>query len=63
LASADSVAAEGLARLPFGPVHNSGVDDEDAHFSQISASDRRKKVVMLETVIMQGNGYAPEQDL
>jgi short-subunit dehydrogenase len=63
LASPDAVAAEGLARLPFGPVHNWGVGDEDASFAQMSAFDRRKKVVMLETVVMQGNGYAPEGDL
>jgi hypothetical protein len=63
LASPDAVAAEGLARLPFGPVHNWGAGDEEATFAQMSASDRRKKVVMLETLVMQGSGYAPERDL
>lgn len=62
LASADEVAAEGLARLPFGPVHNFGLDDEDAMFG-LSAATRREKVVMLETIVMQGSGYKPETDL
>jgi short-subunit dehydrogenase len=63
LASPDAVAAAALERLPFGPVHNWGAADEDASFAQMSAADRRKKVVMLETIVMQGNGYAPERDL
>lgn len=62
LASADEVAAEGLTRLPFGPVHNFGLEDDDAMFGT-SASARREKTVMLETVVMQGSGYKPETDL
>jgi len=62
LASPDEVAAQGLARLPFGPVHNFGLDDDDAMFGA-SAAARREKVVMLETIVMQGSGYKPETDL
>jgi uncharacterized protein len=63
LAAPDAVAAEGLARLRFGPVHNWGAGDEEVTFAQMSASERRKKVMILETIVMQGNGYAPERDL
>jgi len=63
LACADDVAAEGLERLPFGPVHNFGLADEDPGFVGISAAARREKVVMLEAAVMQGSGYKPESDL
>jgi len=62
LASPDEVAAEGLARLPFGPVHNFGIDDDNPMFG-LSASARREKVVMLESIVMQGSGYKPETDI
>jgi len=62
LASPDDVAAEGLARLPFGPVHNFGLEDDNPAFG-ISAAARREKVVMLETIVMEGSGYKPETDL
>lgn len=62
LASPDEVAAEALARLPHGPVHNFGLADDDALFGS-SAATRREKVVILETIVMQGSGYKPESDL
>ena len=62
LASPEDVAAQGLERLPFGPVHNVGLDDDDAMFGS-SPAQRREKVVMLETIVMQGSGYKPETDL
>ncbi len=48
LASPDAVAAQGLERLPFGPVTNWGATDEEAPFSRASAAERRLSVVRLE---------------
>lgn len=62
LTPAESVAAQGLARLPFGPVHNVDRSD-DTPFSGPSPAQRREKVVMLEAIAMQGNGYKAETDL
>ncbi|MDG2005431.1 MAG: SDR family NAD(P)-dependent oxidoreductase [Novosphingobium sp.] len=62
LASAEDVAIQGLERLPFGPVHNVGLEDDDAMFGS-SAAGRREKAVMLETIVMEGSGYKPETDL
>jgi uncharacterized protein len=62
LASPDEVAAEGLARLPFGPMHNVGLEDDDASFG-LSAAARRERAVMMESIVMQGSGYKPETDL
>jgi short-subunit dehydrogenase len=45
IASAEDVAALGLARLPHGPIQNWGIEDTDAGWAMISASDRRKRVI------------------
>jgi len=63
LTLADDVARQALERLQFGPVTNVGHADEAAGFGMQSAAQRREKVVLLETVAMQGNGYKPESDL
>jgi len=48
LASPDAVAAAALARLPFGPVHNVGFEDDDAGFAPSSASARRARVLAID---------------
>jgi len=63
LASPDAVAAQALARLPHGPITNWGQEDEEAGFLAFSAAERRNKVVMLETLVMEDSGYKPETDL
>jgi uncharacterized protein len=45
IASAEEVAALGLARLSHGPIQNWGLEDADAGWAMISASDRRKRVI------------------
>lgn len=47
-ASAEEVAAVGLARLPHGPVHNWGLPDDVAGYAPLSAGDRRKRVLAVE---------------
>jgi uncharacterized protein len=47
-AAAEAVAEVGLERLPHGPVHNWGFDDDAAAFALLSAADRRKRVLAVE---------------
>jgi uncharacterized protein len=47
-ADAEAVAEVGLARLPHGPVHNWGFEDDAAAFALLSAADRRKRVLAIE---------------
>ncbi len=47
-ADAEAVAEVGLARLPHGPVHNWGFEDDVAAFGLLSAADRRKRVLAVE---------------
>jgi short-subunit dehydrogenase len=47
-ANAAAVAEVGLARLPHGPIHNWGFEDEGAAFALLSAADRRKRVLAVE---------------
>jgi short-subunit dehydrogenase len=63
LASPDEVAAAGLARLPFGPVHNFGQADEAAGQLPGSAAARRVRVVALDAAIEQVFGKQPGPDL
>jgi short-subunit dehydrogenase len=63
LASPDDVAAQGLARLPHGPITNWAQDDDQDGYLAYSAVKRREKVVMMETLVMQDSGYKPETDL
>lgn len=46
-AAPEEVAAIGLERLPFGPVHNWGHADDEAKFSATSAAARRQRVLMI----------------
>lgn len=48
LASPDEVAAEGLARLAHGPVHNHGQDDASPGHAPNSPAARRERVVMID---------------
>ncbi|HEY8384812.1 MAG TPA: SDR family NAD(P)-dependent oxidoreductase [Porticoccaceae bacterium] len=47
LASADEVAEVGLARLPHGPVHNWGLEDDQSGYASSSAAARRERVLAL----------------
>jgi uncharacterized protein len=47
-ANSDEVAAVGLARLGFGPVHNWGLEDDAAGYAGWSASQRRARVSKIE---------------
>lgn len=40
-----AVAALGLARLPFGPVQNWGLADDEPGYAMVSAADRRRRSV------------------
>jgi short-subunit dehydrogenase len=63
LASPDAVAAQGLARLPHGPITNWAQDDDQDGYLAHSAAKRREKVIAMETLVMEDSGYAPETDL
>lgn len=59
LASPEDVARQGMERLPFGPVTNFGLaDDETGHLSQ-SASDRREAVRRHDAAVRRQYGMAP----
>lgn len=47
LASPDAVATLGLDRLPYGPLLNWGLDDEDRGHLPMSAAERRARVDMI----------------
>lgn len=47
LATADEVAALGLARLAHGPVLNWGMAEDEAGFVQHSAADRRRRAIAI----------------
>ena len=48
LASPDDVAEVALARLPHGPVHNWGQDDDVAGYAPTSAATRRARILAVE---------------
>jgi uncharacterized protein len=48
IASPDDVAQIGLSRLPHGPVHNWGADEDQLGFAPMSASARRARVLMID---------------
>lgn len=62
LAAPDAVAEEALARLPFGPVHNQGLEDNEPHGKSGSASERRENVIFMEEAITHVFGLQPERD-
>ena len=45
IAKPEDVATLGLARLPYGPVQNWGLEDDIAGYALTSASDRRKRAL------------------
>jgi short-subunit dehydrogenase len=63
LASPDEVAAQGLARLPHGPITNWAQDDDQDGYLAYSAARRREKVIMMEALVMEDSGYKPEDDI
>lgn len=50
LAPPEDVAALGLSRLPFGPVHNWGLADDQAGFAPTSAAARRQRIAAMEEI-------------
>ena len=48
LASTEEVARVGLERLPYGPVHNFGQEDEDLGYASNTAADRRARVLFID---------------
>ena len=48
LASPEDVAEVGLARLPFGPVHNWNLRDDEVGYAPNSAAMRRERILMME---------------
>ncbi len=57
-AAVDAVAEVGLARLPHGPVHNWGLQDDEAGYALLSAQDRRARVLAVEEASSQVFGKA-----
>lgn len=53
LASPEEVAEVGLARLPFGPVHNWGLQDDDAGYAPNSAAARRDRILAVDRMSQQ----------
>lgn len=51
LASAEEVARVGLERLPHGPVHNWGLEDDDAGRMPQSAAVRRSRILAMEAAM------------
>ena len=56
LASPDAVAEEGLSRLPFGPVHNFGMADDQMGYAPFSAAQLRARVLAMDKAIAEGFG-------
>lgn len=50
VASPDAVAELGLSRLPFGPVQNWGLEDDEAGGAPTSAASRRARVIGIDQV-------------
>lgn len=49
-ADPEAVAALGLARLPYGPIQNWGLDDDVAGYAMVAASGRRQRALAIEQV-------------
>ena len=45
IAQPADVAALGLARLPYGPIQNWGLEDEEPGYAMVSAANRRKRAL------------------
>jgi uncharacterized protein len=48
LAATDDVVEVALARLPYGPVHNWGLDDDEGGYAVTSAAGRRERVLAMD---------------
>lgn len=48
IASPEEVAAMGLARLPHGPIHNWGLEEDVGGYAMVSANARRARVLAIE---------------
>lgn len=48
IASPEDVAVTGLARLPHGPIHNWGLEEDIGGYAMVSASARRARVLAIE---------------
>ena len=53
LASPAEVAEVGLARLPYGPVHNWGLRDDEVGYAPNSAASRRERILTIERMSQQ----------
>jgi short-subunit dehydrogenase len=53
LASPEEVAQVGLAQLPFGPVYNWGLRDDETGYAPNSAATRRERILMVERMSQQ----------
>ncbi|MET0239782.1 MAG: SDR family NAD(P)-dependent oxidoreductase [Sphingobium sp.] len=51
LATAEDVARVGLERLPFGPVHNWGLEDDEQGRMPQSAANRRARILAMEAAM------------
>ena len=51
LATAEDVARVGLERLPHGPVHNWGLEDEEQGRMPQSAAERRNRILAMEAAM------------
>jgi short-subunit dehydrogenase len=47
IANAEDVAALGLSRLPYGPVQNCGLEDDELGYAPMSAAGRRKRTLAI----------------
>jgi short-subunit dehydrogenase len=59
LAAPEEVAEVGLARLPFGPVHNWGLRDDEVGYAPNSATMRRERILLVERMSQQILGSKP----
>jgi short-subunit dehydrogenase len=53
LASPEEIAEVGMARLPFGPVHNWGLRDDEVGYAPNSAAMRRERILTVERMSQQ----------
>jgi short-subunit dehydrogenase len=60
MADPEDVARTGLERLPHGPIHNWGQDEDTAGMAPNSPAERRAKILMIEK--MSAAYAAPKQD-
>ncbi len=59
MAQPDDVARVGLERLPHGPIHNWGEDENTVGMSAVSPAQRRARLLAVKAM---SQGYAIKQD-